>query len=83
MIFFQFRSFEMGSRIKKYRIAAPTFGYRFAFGFRDANGRYEYFRMDFRAPFSVNGFNHIVVDIPFDPGRHGKRIILYYAMWPE
>jgi len=48
---------------------------------REVNGRYVYFRMDFRTPFPVHGFHHVVIDVPFDgattAGRHdGHRVAI-------
>lgn len=50
-----------------------TFGRRpYRFGGPDrVYGGYEYFRMDFRAPFPVGGLDHVVVDVPAETGRGG------------
>jgi hypothetical protein len=35
--------------------------------------------MDFRAPFPVGGgVDHVVVDVPFESGRHGGVYTIYY-----
>lgn len=60
----------------------PTFG-QFRSRFRDTNGRYEYFRMDFRTPFPISGgVDHVVVDVPFESGRHGDIILRVTTMVP-
>jgi len=77
----QFETFISNSRAAVMHSSRPTFG-EFRSGFRDANGWYEYFRMDFRAPFPVgSGVDHIVVDVPFEPGRHGSNIGMRVTMF--